>query len=371
MMRTLITALLFGLLAPAAMRQASAAQPEGQPQPGLNPLPQSHLYAAGRSYLGVDIRDITKDRMNALKLKEERGVEVTAVDQDAPAGKAGLHEHDVILSFNNTPVASEEQLRRLIRETPPGRNVTLGISRDGASMNVPVQLADHNKIFGANRVIEIPAMPAIPEIPDMGNRFDVPGGNIYVLRNTSAILGIQTENLTSQLGDFFGVKNGEGVLVRSVEKGSPAEKGGLKAGDVIVRIGDEKLSDRSDLARLMRKYRNGGKMSLGVVRDKHQQSLSVDLPQRGSRDSSGVLVDTEDFETLLNDLDELRPELESAGEIASLELRGELDSAMKNYRLGMSQYGKAMQQYKGQFKDLQKQLEKDQKALDRYLHPML
>jgi serine protease Do len=232
-------------------------------------------------------------------------------------------------------------------------------------------LADHNKIFGANRVIEIPAMPVIPEIPDMGNRFDVPGGNIYVLRNTSAILGIQTENLTSQLGDFFGVKNGEGVLVRSVEKGSPAEKGGLKAGDVIVRIGDEKLSDRSDLARLMRKYRNGGKMSLGVVRDKHQQSLSVDLPQRGSRDSSGVLIDTEDFETLFSDLDELRPELESAGEIASLELRGELDSAMKNYRQGMSQYGKAMQQYKGQFKDLQKQLEKDQKALDRYLHPML
>ncbi|HKT49229.1 MAG TPA: PDZ domain-containing protein [Candidatus Angelobacter sp.] len=371
MMRTLITALLLGLLAPAAMRQASAAQPEGQPQPGLNPVPGSHFYAAGRSYLGVDIRDVTKDRMEALKLKEERGVEITAVDRDAPAGKAGLREHDVILSFNNTPVASEEQLRRLIRETPPGRNVTLGVSRDGASLNVPVQLADHNQIFGKNRVIEIPDMPAMPEIPDMGNRFDVPGPNIYVLRNTSAILGVQTENLTSQLGDFFGVKNGEGVLVRSVEKGSPAEKGGLKAGDVIVRIGDEKLSDRSDLARLMRKYRNGGKLNLGVVRDKHEQNLSVDLPQRRSRDSSSVYIDNEDFETLLNELDELRPELESDGEIASLELRGELNSAMKSYRDGMSEYGKAMRQYKGQFKDLQKQLEKEQKEFDRYLHPML
>jgi membrane-associated protease RseP (regulator of RpoE activity) len=371
MMRTLITALLFGLLAPAAMRQASAAQPEGQPQPGLNPLPQSRFYAAGRSYLGVDIRDISKDRMDALKLKEERGVEITAVDRDAPAGKAGLREHDVILSFNNTPVSSEEQLRRLIRETPSGRTVTLGISRDGAALNVPVQLADHNQIFGRNRVIEIPDMPAMPEIPDMANRFDVPGPNIYVLRNTSAVLGVQTENLTSQLGDYFGVKNGEGVLVRSVEKGSPAEKGGLKAGDVITRIGDEKLSDRSDLARLMRKYRNGGKLSLGVVRDKHEQTLSVDLPQRGSRDSSSVLIDNEDYDTLLDNLDELRPELESARKIASLELRGELDSAMKSYRDGMSQYGIAMRQYKYQFKDLQKQLEKEQKEFDRYLHPML
>lgn len=371
MIRTLIAALLFGLLAPAAMRQANAAQPEGQPQPGLNPLPESHLYAAGRSYLGVDIRDITKDRMDALKLKEERGVEITAVDRDAPAGKAGLREHDVIVAFNNTPVTSEEQLRRLIRETPPGREVTLGISRDGASLNVPVQLADHNKMFGKNRIIEIPAIPPMPEIPDMTNRFDVPGANIYVLRNTSAILGIQTENLTSQLGDFFGVKNGEGVLVRSVEKGSPAEKGGFKAGDVIVGVGGEKLSDRSDLARLMRKYRNGGKLNLSIVRDKHEQTLSVDLPQRESRDSSGVLIDNGDFETLLNNLDELQPELESAGKIASLQLRGELDSAMKSYREGMSEYDKAMRQYKGQFKDLQKQLEKEQKTLDRYLHPML
>jgi membrane-associated protease RseP (regulator of RpoE activity) len=199
----------------------------------------------------------------------------------------------------------------------------------------------------------------------------VPGPNIYVLRNTSAILGVQTENLTSQLGDFFGVKNGEGVLVRSVEKGSPAEKGGLKAGDVIVRVGDEKLSDRSDLARLMRKYRNGGKLNLGVVRDKREQTLSVDLPQRGTRDSSGIYIDNEDFATIFSELDELRPELESAGEIASLELRDELNSAMKSYREGMSEYGKAMRQDKGQFKDLQKQLEKEQKALDRYLHPML
>src|SRR4029077_18346244 len=82
----------------------------------------------GGSYLGVDTRDITPDRLRDLQLKGEHGVEVTLVDQDAPAGKAGLKEHDVILTINGNQVESVEQLRRMIHEIPPGRAVTLGIS---------------------------------------------------------------------------------------------------------------------------------------------------------------------------------------------------------------------------------------------------
>src|SRR5579863_3718770 len=99
------------------------------------------------SYLGVDIADITSDRLGALKLKEEQGVEVTMVDQDAPAGKAGIKEHDVILSLNDTAIESKTQLHRMIHETPPGRVVTLGLSRDGQPMTIKVQLADRSKEF--------------------------------------------------------------------------------------------------------------------------------------------------------------------------------------------------------------------------------
>ena len=67
------------------------------------------------------------------------------VDQDAPAGKAGLKEHDVILSLNGTAVDSAAQLRRMIKETPSGRVVSLGISRDGQPMTIKVQLADRKK----------------------------------------------------------------------------------------------------------------------------------------------------------------------------------------------------------------------------------
>src|SRR6202049_2811650 len=99
------------------------------------------------SYLGVDISDVTTERLSALKLKEEKGVEVTMVDQDAPAGKAGIKEHDVILTMNGTAIESGAQLRRMIHEMPPGRIVTFGLSREGQPVSVKVQLADGKRKF--------------------------------------------------------------------------------------------------------------------------------------------------------------------------------------------------------------------------------
>src|ERR1700674_3802442 len=126
------------------------------------------------SYLGVDTRDITPDRLPALHLKDERGVEVTMVDQDAPAGKAGLKEQDVILTLNGADVQSVEQLRRMIRETPPGRVVTLGISRAGQAMTIKEELADRKKNYsynfgpnGKEVKFNMPTMPAMPVMPDM------------------------------------------------------------------------------------------------------------------------------------------------------------------------------------------------------------
>src|ERR1700682_30856 len=192
---------------------------------------QTHVYtqSGSHSYLGVDIQDVSSDRVGPLKLKEERGVEITMVDQDAPAGKAGLKEHDVILDFNGSKVESGEQLRRFIRETPPGRSVALGISRDGTHMTINVQLADRSKVMSEHmpRVHPMPAMPAMPDV-------NMPSMNLQVF-TYSPYLGVQVESVGRQLGEYFGIKDGEGILIKSVEKNSPAEKAGLKAGDVIIR----------------------------------------------------------------------------------------------------------------------------------------
>src|SRR5262249_44279167 len=156
---------------------------------------------SGRSYLGVDIQDVTKERMTALKLKEERGVEITMVDQDAPAGKAGLKEHDVILDFNGTAIESEEQLRRLLRETPPGRTVSLGISRDGNPMKISVQLGDRGTMEGTVHPRMVMPPMKIPPVHVDIPRLDIPSYAIQI-QTYSYVLGVQTESLSRQLLEY-------------------------------------------------------------------------------------------------------------------------------------------------------------------------
>lgn len=341
MTRTLKTALLLtGLCLPAVAIEEIQPEALSSGAPGF-------FYSSGRSYLGVDIQEITADRVAALKLKEERGVEITMVDADAPAGKAGLREHDVILEFNNTPVDGEEQLRRLIRETPPGRAVTLGISRDGAPMKVSVQLADHSKIVAQSfpRVY----VPAVPRLPDtLRNRMDIPG-YAFQIQTYSSVLGVQTENLTRQLGEYFGVKDGEGILIRSVEKGSAAEKAGLKAGDVIIRADNEKLTDRSDLSHILRNHRSGGKLNLVVMRDRKEQTIVVTLPDRGSRDNSWLGIDSGE---LLASLDE------AAGALEDLNLDSEWKSLQLQWQDIQPATEKAMREAARELERAQKTLEK-------------
>jgi serine protease Do len=258
------------------------------------------------AYMGVDITDVTAERLSALKLKDERGVEVTMVDQDAPAGKAGLREHDVILTMNGTTVESGAQLRRMIRETPAGRVVTLGLSRDGQPLTLKVQLADRRKSVAwspkpKDFKFEMPAMPAMPD-------FDLPVSVVVV--HSSMRSGLMVENITPQLGDYFGVKSGKGVLVRSVEKGSRAEKSGFRAGDVIVRVNDQNVQDTSDFSHALRSITTGS-VTVGIIRDKREQNLTLPLPER--KDSGGLLeesfeVPDTDAETRI-DLGEVRNEM--------------------------------------------------------------
>jgi C-terminal processing protease CtpA/Prc len=269
------------------------------------------------AYLGVDIADVTTERLNTLKLKEEKGVEVTMVDQDAPAGKAGIKEHDVILSMNGTSIESGAQLRRMIHEMPAGRVVTFGLSRDGQSLEVKVQLADKRKEFSMvtpnmkDFHIDIPEIHVMPDI-------DIPAMNMVVV-TSSARSGLMVENITPQLGEFFGVKNGNGVLVRSVEKGSRAEKAGFRAGDVIVKVNDQPVHDTSDFTHAV-KSRKGNTVSVGLMREKKEQNLNLALPER--KDSS--LLEEETFDEPLMDAESALELSEVQSEVAKLRPQMEL-----------------------------------------------
>jgi serine protease Do len=326
------------------------------------------------AYLGVDIVDITSDRLGALKLKEEQGVEVTMVDQDAPAGKAGLKEHDVLLTMNGTSIVSKTQLQRMIHETPPGRVVALGLSRDGQPMTIKVQLADRRSEFAHMAPKDLNKdyhfeMPQMPNMPD----FDVPNIGVVVV-HSSVRSGLMVENLTPQLGEFFGAKNGNGVLVRSVEKGSRADKAGLRAGDVITRVADQPVHDTSDFTHALHSH-GSGSVNVAVIRDKKEQTLTITLPER--KDSGEVIEESlEDSELtaetqtelseMRNEIANLRPQMELAREEtrkASTEMRKALCDQQKQLR---EQAQKLKQELRPQMREeLRKSREKLQQEMEQ------
>jgi len=290
------------------------------------------------AYLGVDISEVTPDRVGALKLKEEQGVEVLMVDQDSPAGKAGLKEHDVILTLNGAEVESGAQLRRIIHETPPGRTITLGISRDGQMQTVKAQLADRRKALAWKQsdkgdensflVSPVPPVPPIPNFPDI----EMP--NVIVV-HSSMRSGLMVENLTPQLGEFLGAKGGKGVLVRSVEKGSVAAKAGLRAGDVIVRVNSEPVTDIGDFSHALRSHTSGN-ATVGVIREKHEQTISLPVPaKRSGLIEEGLEVPEIDIDADIDlaqvrtDIAKLEPQIQLAARNAGKAVREGMEAARK------------------------------------------
>jgi serine protease Do len=228
----------------------------------------------------VEIREVTPDKAKDLKLSSPGGVIVTEVEPDSPAAKAGLKENDVITQYHGQTVEGTVQFRRLVRETPPGRTVALVITRDGASQNLSVELGDRDALFEN----QVKAMQW--KMRDLGNvhsfvkpDFDLnfSGPNEFFDARTP-VLGISVEDLSGQLGAYFGAPDGKGILVREVRPGTPAEKAGLKAGDVIVKLDGKPIHNLAELREQLRA-------------DSDQKALSVTVLRRGSEMSIPVTIE--------------------------------------------------------------------------------
>ncbi len=230
----------------------------------------------GGAWLGVTIGDVNAEKAKELKLAGEYGAFVKEVHENSPAAKAGLQKDDVIVEFAGEKVRSAAQVRRLVRETPADHNVTLVVSRAGQTKTLSAKLEGRS-----NQFFEMPA-PAIAATP-MPN-IHMPDFN-FVWADRGARLGISADELTSQLAQYFGVKQGKGILVREVVVGSAAETAGIKAGDVIVAADGKEVATVGALRRALtgdaEKKEEKRKIALTIVRDKHEQTLTVevDAPQ--------------------------------------------------------------------------------------------
>jgi serine protease Do len=227
------------------------------------------------SYLGVSLADMDADRAKRLKLDEPRGVEVIRVEEGSPAEKAGIKPGDVLLTYNGENILGAQQLGRLVAETPEGRKIRVQLWRDGRAQTLTV-------------IIEARRTPAF-DVPKTFTRFDMPDIRSFSMPDIPSpflmwrisAFGIECEPVDSQLAEYFGVKHG--VLVRSVAKGSPAEKAGLKAGDVLTSIGDRPVATPHDVIGFLRMQRQSNTpVPVVVMRDHKQLTLNVeprDYPQ--------------------------------------------------------------------------------------------
>jgi len=233
----------------------------------------------GSSWLGVEIQEVTADNAKELKLSAERGVVLGKIVPESPAAKADLKENDVVTEINGQRVEGAAQFRRMIHEIPAGRGIQLTVWRDGRAQTISATLGKSGERRHAMKMVTpTPGtfafrMPEIPEIPSME-------WNGSMLLGGQPRLGVDVEDLSGQLGAFFGAPDGEGILVRDVNSGSPAEKAGVKAGDVITSLNGERIRSVGELREKLsaKREEKDRTVKLGVLRNKSEISLTVELP---------------------------------------------------------------------------------------------
>ena len=286
---------MVALMAPPGTPAQAAAVAQTLEQPG--PL---LLLSSSQGYLGVDLTDVDQGKAQALKLKDVRGAVITLIDHDAPAGQIGLKVNDVVLKLNGQAVEGAEQLRRMLREIPAGRTVSIEISRDGNIQTLAVELADRkvmeldvwNKIGGDGDVLY--PQPA-PEADNPGGGIGgklAPGG-FHIPFFGSLNVGALVEPLTSQMAEYLGVASG--VMVKQVTRKSAAAVAGLKAFDVILKVDSRKITNLSCWDRALR-ANQGKPVQVTILRDGKQQTLTlqVESRHRGALEIEGFFPSQDD-----------------------------------------------------------------------------
>ncbi|HEY4951617.1 MAG TPA: PDZ domain-containing protein [Candidatus Acidoferrales bacterium] len=239
----------------------------------------------GSGWLGVEIGEATAEKAKDLKLTAQRGVVVMDVEPDGPAAKAGLKENDVITQYDGQVVEGTVQFRRLVRETPTGRTVALVISRNGATQNVSVELGERSAFFEKR-------MKGKMRDFDNAFAFSMPNQDFTLAMPVDArmpSLGINAEDVSGQLGNYFGAPDGTGILIREVRSGTAADKAGLKAGDVIVKVEGKPIRTLADLRAGLREKSDQKTVALGIIRKSAEMSVTVGIERPQPSESSHVV----------------------------------------------------------------------------------
>jgi len=199
-----------------------------------------------RGWLGVGIQPVTPDIAKSFGRTETNGALVSSVSEGSPAEKAGIKAGDIITEYDGRKVERVSDLPRAVAGTPVGRDVRLGVMRDG----MPVTLTAKIAALDAKE----------PREADRGER-------------AKPTLGLAVQPLTPALAQQLGVKATQGLVVQNVVDGSPAADAGFERGDVIVEVDRKPVKSVADLKESVDKHGKGKPMLFRV----HRQDASLFL----------------------------------------------------------------------------------------------
>lgn len=330
-----------------------------------------------QGYLGVDIEDVSATKLQTLKLKDIHGAVITLIDHDAPAGQVGLRINDVVLQIDGQIVENADQFRRIMKDLPPGRKVTLQISRDGTQQTMSVQLVDRKQMEQS----VWHKLGTATQVPEMGilSGDTLPSGFHLPSFGSTLKVGALVEPLTAQMAASLGVESG--LMVKEVAHRSEAEKSGLRVFDVILKVGGDSVATSADWDRALR-ANQGKPVQVTILRDKRQQTLKLQVDSKHQKGAfkQPLLTDCCDHELMaaLNSefneklVEQISAEAEAAAQAAQQQADA-MRAEMRNMQLALNpmtdrqlrheteQLRKSLKALKAnpqQMQDLRRQLEK-------------
>lgn len=240
------------------------------------------------TWLGVEITSVDKELVADRNLSVKRGVYVSSVVENSPAEDAGLRAGDVILKYEGQRLAGADELIDLVAAGEPGDEITLTLSRDGRTLKEAVVLGEwenrRSRAFVARKLKPLKRM-FVPEA--MNNSY----------------IGVSLKSISGQLAEYFAVPNKTGALIVETGDDTPASQAGLKAGDVIVKVGEDDIESTRDVQEAVRKADPGEKLDIAIIRDKREKTITVTVGEReGGFGAFGFLPDL-DMDDLELDFD--------------------------------------------------------------------